>query len=78
MNAAIIKVFASKSVYSYKRPYSLKVYRFAYAHFIKGVNNIMFTFTIVVHIANFYIILLQPFSIVHDANPTIISDSRLC
>ena len=31
--AIINKVYESKFVYLYKRHYSLKVYRFAYAHF---------------------------------------------
>ena len=35
------KVCASKSVYLYKNPYSLKVYSFAYAHFMLQMQYTM-------------------------------------
>ena len=39
-----VKVCVSKSVYLYKGPCSLKVYRFAYAHFLPGIKHDLKTY----------------------------------
>ena len=42
------KVCSSKSVYLYKSPYTLKVYRFTYAHLASHSNKFFFTFYLII------------------------------